>query len=109
MAGYLKRELAVAPLMKELAMRGLFNRKSAEHEWAGRKPQILIRLLTFQPDAGDGFGAPKFLLGDDQIAGKAAKNRCGALKSVMQVPACLLGGNRLLFAVQMLTSRDIAG
>jgi hypothetical protein len=65
--------------------------------------------LTFQTNAGDGLCAPKSLLGDDQIAGKAAKNRSCGLKSVMPVHTCLLGGDRLEFTVQMLTSRDIAG
>jgi hypothetical protein len=64
-AGHLKRELAVAPFVEQLAGGGLLDRKSAEHEWARRKPQILIRLLTFQTDAGDGVSAPKFLFGDD--------------------------------------------
>jgi len=74
MAGHLKRELAVAPLVEQLAWPGLFDRQSAEHEWARRKPQILIRLLTFQADAGDGLRAPKFLFGDDQLATKTAEN-----------------------------------
>jgi len=61
MASHLKRELAVAPFVEQLADGRLLDRQSAEHEWAGRKPQILIRLLTFQTDAGDGVSPPKFL------------------------------------------------
>ena len=61
MTGHLKRELAVAPLGGQLAGGGLLDRQSTEHEWARRKPQILIRLLTFQTDAGDGVSPPKFL------------------------------------------------
>jgi len=45
----------------------------------------LIRLLTFQTDACDGLRAPKFLLGDDEIPGKATKNRPGRLKTVVLV------------------------
>ena len=85
MACHLKRELAIASLMEKLAGSGLLDRQSAEHEWSGRKPQVLIRLLTFQTDAGDGLCAPKFLFGDDQVAGKAAKNRPGRLKPVVLV------------------------
>lgn len=47
MAGHLKRELAVAPLMKQLAGRGFLDRQSAEHERTRCKTQILIRLLAF--------------------------------------------------------------
>lgn len=95
MTGYLKRELAVASFVEQLAGCGLFDRQSAEHERARRKPQILIRLLTFQTDAGDGLSAPKFLLGDGQVAGKAAENRSGGLKTVVSMRRRLLGGNRL--------------
>ena len=61
MAGYLKRELAVAPFVEQLAGGGLLDRQPAEHEWTRGKPQVLIRLLTFQTDAGNGVCAPKFL------------------------------------------------
>ena len=61
MACHLKRELAIASLMEKLAGGGLLDRKSAEHEWTRRKPKVLIRLLSFQTDAGDGLSAPKFL------------------------------------------------
>jgi hypothetical protein len=109
MAGYLKRELAVASFVEQLARCGLFDRQSAKHEWAGRKPQILIRLLTFQTDAGNGLSAPKFLFGDDQVTGKTAKNRSGCLKTMVLVHRRVVGGDRLYCTVQMLTSRDIAG
>ena len=85
MAGHLKRELAVAPLMKQLAGRGLFDRQSAENKRAGCKPQILIRLLTFQADTGDGLRAPELLFGDDQVARKTAENRPGGLKTMVLV------------------------
>jgi len=85
MAGYLKRELAVTSFMEQLAGSWLLDRESAEHEWAGGKPQILIGFLTFQTDAGDGVSPPKFLFRDDQIPGKAAKNRAGGLKAVVLV------------------------
>jgi hypothetical protein len=85
MARHLKRELAVAPLVEQLAGRGLFNRQSAEHERSRRKPEGLIRLLPFQTDAGDGVSPPKFLFGDDQIAWKTPKNRTGGLKAVVLV------------------------
>ena len=61
MAGYLKRELAIASFVEQPAGYGLFDRQSAEHERARCKPQILIGLLTFQTDAGDGLLTPKFL------------------------------------------------
>ena len=83
MASNLKRELAVAPLVEQLAGRGFFDRQSAENERARRKPQTLIRVLTFQSDAGDGLRPPKFLFGDDQIPRKVAKNRPGRLKTVV--------------------------
>jgi hypothetical protein len=72
MAGHLKGELPVAPLVEQLAVRRLFDRQSAENKRAGCKPQILIRLLTFQADAGDGLRAPKLLFGDDQVPRKTA-------------------------------------
>ena len=85
MAGHLKRELAIASFVEQLARCGLLDRQSAEHERTRRKPEILIRLLTFQTDACDGLRAPKFLFGDDQVAGKAAKNRAGRLKPMVLV------------------------
>ena len=74
MTGHLKRELAVASLVEQLAGGWLFDRQSAEHEGTRSKPQVLIRLLTFQTDACDCLSAPKFLFGDDKVAGKTAKN-----------------------------------
>ena len=59
--GYLKRELAVASFVEQLAGCWLLDRQSAEHERARRKPQILICLLAFHTNAGDGIGSPKFL------------------------------------------------
>ena len=75
----------VAPLMEQLGGSGLFDRQSAEHEWARGKPQVLVRLLAFQTDACNGLRAPKFLFGDNQVAGKAAENRPGRLKTVVLV------------------------
>src|SRR5258707_15850262 len=82
MAGHLKRELAVAPFVEQLAGGGLLDRQSAEHERARRKPQILICLLAFHTNAGDGIGSPKFLFLHDQATWKTAKNRSGGLKAV---------------------------
>jgi hypothetical protein len=109
MAGHLKRELAVAPLVQQLPGRGLFDRQSAGHKRPGRKPRILIRLLTFQTHTGDRLRPPKFLFGDDQVTGKTAENRAGGLKTVVSVRRRLLDGNLLEFTVQMLTSRNFAG
>jgi hypothetical protein len=61
----LKRELAIASFVEQLAHRGLLDRQSAEHERTRRKTEILIRLLAFQADACNGLSAPKFLFGDD--------------------------------------------
>jgi hypothetical protein len=33
MTGHLKRELAIAPFMEQLAGAGFLDRQSAEHEW----------------------------------------------------------------------------
>ena len=61
MTGHLKRELAVTSLVEQLAGCGLLYWQATEYERARREPQILIRLLTFQADAGNGLRAPKFL------------------------------------------------
>ena len=61
MASHLKRELAIASLVEQLARRGLLDRQSAEHERTRREAEILIRLLAFQTDACNGLRAPKFL------------------------------------------------
>jgi hypothetical protein len=66
-----------------LAGYGLFDRQFAEHEWARSKSQIRIRFLAFQTDACNGLRAPKFLSGDNQVAGKIAENRPGRLKTVV--------------------------
>jgi hypothetical protein len=84
-SSHLKGELAVASLVEQLAGGWLLDRQSAEHERTRRKTEILIRLPAFQTDAGDGLGAPKFLFGDDQVAGKTQKNRPGKLKPVVLV------------------------
>ena len=62
MAGYLKRELAVASFVKQLAGCWLLDRQSAKHERTGRKTKSLVRLLTLQTDAGYDLRTPKFLL-----------------------------------------------
>ena len=83
MAGHLKRELAVARFVEQLAGSGFLDRQSAEHERARRESEILIRLLTFQAHTGNGLRAPKSLFKDDQIPGKTAENRTGGLNAVV--------------------------
>ena len=61
MASHLKRKLAIASFVEQLARRGLFDWQSAEHERTRCETEILIRLLSFQTDACDGLRAPKFL------------------------------------------------
>ena len=54
-------KMSISPFVQQLPRLRAFYGQSAEDEWARRKPQILIRLLTFQTDAGDGVSPPKFL------------------------------------------------
>jgi hypothetical protein len=82
-AGHLERELTIAPFVEQLSCGRLLNRQSAEHEEPRRKPEILVRLLTLKTDAGYGLRAPKFLLGDDQVARKTTNNRPSGLKVVV--------------------------
>lgn len=74
MAGHLKQELAIAPLMQELPGGWLFDRQPAEHERPGSESEILVCLLALQADAGNGLGPPELLLGNDQVTGQVAEN-----------------------------------
>jgi hypothetical protein len=81
MTGHLQRELTIAPFVKQLSGCGLFDRQSAQDERARSEPEILVRILTTEADAGDGIRASKFLLRNYKIVGQTADNRSGGLKS----------------------------
>ena len=55
-AGHLKQELAVAPLIEELPGGWFLDWQPAEHERRGSESEILVRLLALQADAGNGPG-----------------------------------------------------
>jgi hypothetical protein len=63
----LQQKLTVPALVQELARLRLLHGQPAEHERTGCEPQVLIRLLTFQSNAGDRLSATKPLLRDEEI------------------------------------------
>lgn len=76
-AGHLKQELAVAPLIEELPGGWFLDWQPAEHERRGSESEILVRLLALQADAGNGPGSPELLLGNDQVTREIAENGPG--------------------------------
>ena len=62
MARDLKKEMPITAFVKQLSAFGSFNRQPAEDERPRRKPEILIRLLTLQPNTRNNLSSTKQLL-----------------------------------------------
>jgi hypothetical protein len=62
MSGHLKQKMSIPPFVQELSRLRTFYGQSAQYEWTGGEPEILLRLLALQADTGDGVGAPQLLL-----------------------------------------------
>jgi hypothetical protein len=61
MAGHLKKKLPVPALMQELARQRPLYREPAENEWTRSEPEILVRFLPLQTNAGNRLGLAKTL------------------------------------------------
>jgi hypothetical protein len=78
MAGYLKQELAVPPLVQQLARERFLHWQTSENEWPRSEPQILVRVLPLKANAGNRLRPPNPLLRDNQLAGHLAQDvPCG--------------------------------
>jgi hypothetical protein len=99
MAGHLKLKVAISPLMKELARRGLLDRKTTQDEGPRCEPWALRRLLTLDPDARYRFGSPQFLFRPNEVVRKAGNNRLlqTAIHRDGSLPSACL---QFVFAVQ---------
>jgi hypothetical protein len=60
----LEQKVSVSPLVKDLPRARPLHGEAAENKRARGEAQILIRLLPFQANTGDGVGAAELLLGD---------------------------------------------
>jgi hypothetical protein len=75
--GYLKQKLAVPAFMQELPGRRSLNRQPTENKWSGGEAEVLAGFLPLQTNAGNGFGAAKPLLRDEQFRVSLTKNGPG--------------------------------
>jgi hypothetical protein len=66
-AGYLKDELPVPAFIHQLVGRQLPNRQPAQHEGTRAETQLLIALLTLDPDKFDAFDLGNSLLRDNEV------------------------------------------
>jgi hypothetical protein len=55
MASHLKKELSISALMQELTRSRSLYRQPAENEWTRSEPEILVRFLSLQTNAGNCF------------------------------------------------------
>ena len=78
MAGDLQDEVAVPPFIEQIGRSGLLDRQSTQYEWPRTESQVLVALLSPEPDLAAGLSHPKLTLRDDQFRRHRFQNGTGA-------------------------------
>jgi hypothetical protein len=67
MAGNLEKKLSVPAFVHQYAFGRPLNRQPARNERSRGEAKTLVHVFTLEPHELNGFGLPKFLLGDQQL------------------------------------------